>query len=143
MNERIEELRDKARSLPLKPGVYLHKDKTGRVIYVGKAKALKNRVSQYFQSDSRHSPKTRKMVSNVWDFDIIVTESEYEALVLENSMIKKYKPKYNILLKDDKGYPYIKVTTSKPFPEFSIVSKPQADADRYFARIRAASLHTA
>ena len=132
MNERIDELREKARSLPLKPGVYLHKDKTGQVIYVGKAKALKNRVSQYFQSDSRHSPKTRKMVSHVWDFDIIITESEYEALVLENSMIKKYKPKYNILLKDDKGYPYIKVTTSKPFPEFSIVSKPQADADRYF-----------
>ncbi|MBP3312266.1 MAG: excinuclease ABC subunit C, partial [Butyricicoccus sp.] len=132
MNERIDELREKARNLPLEPGVYLHKDKTGRVIYVGKAKALKNRVSQYFQSDSRHSPKTRKMVSNVWDFDIIVTESEYEALVLENSMIKKYKPKYNILLKDDKGYPYIKVTTSKPFPEFSLVSKPQADADRYF-----------
>ena len=132
MNERIDELREKARNLPLEPGVYLHKDKTGRVIYVGKAKALKNRVSQYFQSDSRHSPKTRKMVSNVWDFDIIVTESEYEALVLENSMIKKYKPKYNILLKDDKGYPYIKVTTSRPFPEFSLVSGPQADADRYF-----------
>ena len=131
-SERFEELKAKARSLPLQPGVYLHKDKTGKVIYVGKAKALKNRVSQYFQSDSRHSPKTRRMVSNIWDFDIIVTETEFEALVLENSMIKKYKPKYNILLKDDKGYPYIKVTTSKPYPSFSIVSKPAADADRYF-----------
>ncbi len=130
--ERREELKSKVLALPYEPGVYIMKNRAGEVIYVGKAKALKNRVSQYFQSDSRHSPKTRKMVSNIWDFDIIVTESEFEALVLENSMIKKYKPKYNILLKDDKGYPYIKVTTSKPYPSFSIVSKPEADADRYF-----------
>ena len=102
------------------------------MIYVGKAKALKNRVSQYFQSGSQHTPKTAKMVSNIWDFDIIVTESEFEALVLENSMIKKYKPKYNILLKDDKGYPYIKVSLSQPFPGFTVVPKPQQDADRYF-----------
>ncbi len=108
------------------------KNRDGQVIYVGKAKALKNRVSQYFQSDSRHSPKTIRMVSNIWDFDIIVTETEFEALVLENQMIKKYQPKYNILLKDDKGYPFIKVTTSKPYPSFSIVPKPGHDADRYF-----------
>lgn len=132
MSARFDELKSKVLALPYEPGVYIMKDRQGEVIYVGKAKALKNRVSQYFQSDSRHSPKTRKMVSHIWDFDIIVTESEFEALVLENSMIKKYKPKYNILLKDDKGYPYIKVTTSKPYPAFSIVSKPQADADRYF-----------
>ena len=132
MSERFDELKSRVLALPYETGVYIMKNRQGEVIYVGKAKALKNRVSQYFQSDSRHSPKTRKMVSNIWDFDIIVTESEFEALVLENSMIKKYKPKYNILLKDDKGYPYIKVTTSKPYPAFSIVSKPQADADRYF-----------
>lgn len=132
MSERFEELKAKVLSLPFEPGVYIMKNRDGTVIYVGKAKALKNRVSQYFQSDSRHSPKTIRMVSNIWDFDIIVTETEFEALVLENQMIKKYQPKYNILLKDDKGYPFIKVTTSKPYPEFSIVSKPGHDADRYF-----------
>ena len=132
MSERFEELKAKVLSLPFEPGVYIVKNRDGQVIYVGKAKALKNRVSQYFQSDSRHSPKTIRMVSNIWDFDIIVTETEFEALVLENQMIKKYQPKYNILLKDDKGYPFIKVTTSKPYPSFSIVAKPGHDADRYF-----------
>lgn len=132
MSERFEELKAKVLSLPFEPGVYIMKNRDGQVIYVGKAKALKNRVSQYFQSDSRHSPKTIRMVSNIWDFDIIVTETEFEALVLENQMIKKYQPKYNILLKDDKGYPFIKVTTSKPYPSFSIVPKPGHDADRYF-----------
>ena len=132
MSERFEELKAKVLSLPFEPGVYIMKNRDGQVIYVGKAKALKNRVSQYFQSDSRHSPKTIRMVSNIWDFDSIVTETEFEALVLENQMIKKYQPKYNILLKDDKGYPFIKVTTSKPYPSFSIVPKPGHDADRYF-----------
>ena len=132
MQERFEELKNRVRSLPLTPGVYIMKDKAGQVIYVGKAKALKNRVSQYFQSDVRHSPKTLRMVSHIHDFDMIVTETEFEALVLENQMIKKYQPKYNILLKDDKGYPFIKVTLSRPYPEFSIVPKPAADADRYF-----------
>ena len=132
MSERFEELKAKVLSLPFEPGVYIMKNRDGQVIYVGKAKALKNCVSQYFQSDSRHSPKTIRMVSNIWDFDIIVTETEFEALVLENQMIKKYQPKYNILLKDDKGYPFIKVTTSKPYPSFSIVAKPGHDADRYF-----------
>lgn len=129
---RFDELKIKVLSLPYEAGVYIMKNKAGEVIYVGKAKALKNRVSQYFGSDTRHSPKTKVMVSNIWDFEIIVTETEFEALVLENAMIKKYKPKYNILLKDDKGYPFIKVSTSKPFPEFEIVSAPKADKDRYF-----------
>lgn len=132
MGKRFDELKTKALSLPYSSGVYIMKNKDFEVIYVGKAKALKNRVSQYFQSESRHSPKTRVMVSNIWDFEIIITESEFEALVLENAMIKKYQPKYNILLKDDKGYPFIKVTTSKPYPDFEIVSAPKADADRYF-----------
>lgn len=127
-----EELKNRVLSLPYQPGVYIMKNAAGQVIYVGKAKALKNRVTSYFQSPASMTPKTRRMVSQIDDFDIIVTESEFEALVLENSMIKKYKPKYNILLKDDKGYPYIRVTTSQPYPEFAIVSKPAADADRYF-----------
>ncbi len=127
-----EELKARVLSLPYEPGVYIMKNAAGKVIYVGKAKALKNRVTSYFQSPAGMTPKTRRMVSQIHDFDIIVTESEFEALVLENSMIKKYKPKYNILLKDDKGYPYIRVTTSQPYPEFSIVAKPCADADRYF-----------
>lgn len=126
-----EELHQKVLTLPREPGVYIMKNKHNQVIYVGKAKALKNRVSQYFQNEARHSPKTRKMVENIDDFDIIVCSSEFEALVLENQMIKKYKPKYNILLKDDKGYPFIRVTTGQPYPQFSVVGKPQADAARY------------
>lgn len=95
---RKEELKTRVLSLPREPGVYLMKNKDGDVIYVGKAKALKNRVTSYFQNDSRLNPKTRRLVSLIDDFEIIVTESEFEALVLENAMIKKYKPKYNILL---------------------------------------------
>ncbi len=128
----IQQLKERVRKLPMQPGVYLHKDKTGKVIYVGKAKLLRNRVSNYFQPPERLSPKTRQLVSHIDDFDIIVTDSEFEALVLENSMIKKYKPKYNILLKDDKGYPYIRVDTGVPYPEFKVVSKPAKDGARYF-----------
>ena len=108
--DRMERLREKARNLTDMPGVYLMKDNTGEVIYVGKAKVLKNRVSSYFRNNSSHNEKVRKMVSNVEDFDFIVTNSEFEALVLECSLIKQYNPKYNILLKDDKGYHYIKVS---------------------------------
>ena len=127
-----EQLKERVRKLPMQPGVYLHKDKTGKVIYVGKAKLLRNRVSNYFQAPERLTPKTRQLVSHIDDFDIIVTETEFEALVLENSMIKKYKPKYNILLKDDKGYPYIRLNTDAPYPAFSIVSRPGHDGARYF-----------
>ena len=127
-----EQLKERVRKLPMQPGVYLHKDKTGKVIYVGKAKLLRNRVSNYFQAPERLNAKTRQLVSHIDDFDIIVTESEFEALVLENSMIKKYKPKYNILLKDDKGYPYIRLNTDAPYPAFTVVSKPAHDGARYF-----------
>ncbi len=127
-----EQLKERVRKLPMQPGVYLHKDKTGKVIYVGKAKLLKNRVSSYFQPPERLTPKTRQLVSHIDDFDIIVTETEFEALVLENSMIKKYKPKYNILLKDDKGYPYIRVDVKAAYPDFQVVSKPARDGARYF-----------
>lgn len=127
-----EQLKERVRKLPMQPGVYLHKDKTGKVIYVGKAKALRNRVSNYFQAPERLNAKTRQLVSHIDDFDIIVTQTEFEALVLENSMIKKYKPKYNILLKDDKGYPYIRLSQNAPYPAFSVVSRPEEDGARYF-----------
>ena len=110
MNNKLRELKDKANKLPLSPGVYIMKDKDGKIIYIGKAKALKNRVSQYFGSQEKHYVKVRKMVENVADFDYILTDSEFEALVLECSLIKQNMPKYNILLKDDKGFSYIKIT---------------------------------
>ena len=106
----IKQLRKKAMDLPLSPGVYVMKNNAGEIIYIGKAKALRNRVSQYFGSQNNHSLKVRRMVENVHDFDYILVASEFEALVLECSLIKQHHPKYNILLKDDKGYGYIKVT---------------------------------
>ena len=109
-NPKLKQLREKAMRLPLTSGVYLMKNKSGKIIYIGKAKALKNRVSQYFGSQNTHPPKVRRMVENVDDFDYILTDSEFEALVLECSLIKQNMPKYNILLKDDKGYSYIKIT---------------------------------
>lgn len=109
-NTKLTLLREKAMKLPLTPGVYIMKNKSGKIIYIGKAKKLKNRVSQYFGSQNRHSTKVRKMVENVDDFDYILTDTEFEALVLECSLIKQNMPKYNILLKDDKGYSYIKIT---------------------------------
>ncbi|MGN1444026.1 MAG: excinuclease ABC subunit UvrC [Acutalibacteraceae bacterium] len=109
-NPKLRELRKKSMKLPLSPGVYIMKDKSGKIIYIGKAKQLKNRVSQYFGSQNTHTVKVRKMVENVDDFDYILTDSEFEALVLECSLIKQNMPKYNILLKDDKGYSYIKIT---------------------------------
>ena len=108
--EHIKELRARAMRLPLHPGVYIMHDKSGEIIYIGKAKALKNRVSQYFGSDKNHEEKVRKMVSNVEYFEYILTDSEFEALVLECNLIKLHKPKYNILLKDDKGYHYIRIS---------------------------------
>ncbi len=128
----IEDLKKKANSLPLEPGVYIMRDKADKVIYVGKAKKLKNRVSQYFQDTASHTPKTRIMVSKVDHFDVIVAASEFEALVLECSLIKRYLPKYNILLKDDKGYPYIRLDMHDPYPKMSIVSKISDDGAAYF-----------
>lgn len=110
MFERLEYLREKANKLPLTPGVYQMKDTGGKIIYIGKAKALKNRVSSYFRAVESHNAKTYRLVQNIHDFDFIVTQTELDALVLEASLIKLYSPKYNILLKDDKGYNYIKVS---------------------------------
>ena len=116
--------------LPKTPGVYLMKNSKGEIIYVGKAKALKNRVSQYFGSQNNHTVKVRKMVENVNDFDYILTDSEFEALVLECSLIKQYSPKYNILLKDDKGYSYIRVSGGD-WPKISAVMQKADDGARY------------
>ena len=110
MNPKLEELRKKAMALPLLPGVYIMHDKSGEIIYIGKAKALRNRVSQYFGSQNNHAEKVRRMVENVDRFEYIITDSEFEALILECSLIKQHTPKYNILLKDDKGYSYIRVS---------------------------------
>ena len=127
-----EELRAKANDLPLAPGVYLMMDKTGKVIYVGKAKKLKNRVSQYFQeNNASHNEKTRRMVSQVDRFDTIFVSSEFEALILENSLIKQHMPRYNILLKDDKGYPFVRLGR-EPYARFTMVNKPADDGARYF-----------
>jgi excinuclease ABC subunit C len=128
----FDELKDKALSLPYEPGVYIMRDKTDKVIYVGKAKKLKNRVSQYFQDTASHSPKTRLMVSKIDHFDVIVAASEFEALVLECSLIKRYLPKYNILLKDDKGYPYLRLNMKEDYPRISLVSKISNDGASYF-----------
>ena len=126
------ELKEAANALPLEPGVYIMRDKANVVIYVGKAKKLKNRVSQYFQDTASHSPKTRLMVSKVDRFEVIVAASEFEALVLECSLIKQYMPKYNILLKDDKGFPYIRIDHKSPYPKLSIANKVSDDGALYF-----------
>ena len=123
-------LRKKAMSLPLLPGVYIMKNADGEIIYIGKAKALKNRVSQYFGSQNRHPIKVRKMVENVDRFDYIVTGSEFEALVLECSLIKQHSPKYNILLKDDKGYSYIRISEGE-YRKISAVFNKKDDGSEY------------
>lgn len=118
--------------LPDKPGVYLMKNSLGEVIYVGKAKVLKNRVRQYFQSSKNHSEKVKAMVKNIAEFEYIVTDSEMEALILECNLIKKYSPKYNISLKDDKFYPFIKITTNEDFPRVFITRNFAKDGNKYF-----------
>ena len=128
----FDELKDKALSLPYAPGVYIMRDQTDQVIYVGKAKKLKNRVSQYFQDTASHTTKTRTMVSKIHHFDVIVAASEFEALVLECSLIKRYMPKYNILLKDDKGYPYLRLNMKEVYPTITMVRKVADDGAEYF-----------
>ncbi len=128
----LEELKEKARALPLRPGVYIMQNLHHEVIYVGKAKALKNRVSQYFQDAASHTEKTRAMVSQVDTFDVIVAESEFEALVLESALIKRHQPHYNILLKDDKGYHYIREAMENGMLRLSLASRAAEDGARYF-----------
>ena len=123
MNPKMKELRERAMKLPLEPGVYIMHNSKKEIIYIGKAKALKNRVSQYFGSQNNHTEKVRRMVDNVDYFEYIITDSEFEALVLEASLIKQHKPRYNILLKDDKGYSYIKIS-KEPYPRITEAKKP-------------------
>lgn len=130
MEDKIKQLRAKAMTLPLNPGVYIMRDKNKKIIYIGKAKLLKNRVSQYFGSHTNHTPKVIRMVENVDTFDYIVTDSEFEALVLECSLIKQNSPRYNILLKDDKGYSYIKITNEQ-WPRIKAVNKLEQDGAQY------------
>ncbi len=130
MNSKISELRKKAMALPLLPGVYIMHDKSGDIIYIGKAKALKNRVSQYFGSQNNHAEKVRRMVDNVDDFEYIITDSEFEALILECSLIKQHTPKYNILLKDDKGYSYIRISPGD-WSKISYVLQKKDDGAEY------------
>lgn len=127
----MDVIREKLKLLPDNPGVYIMLDKFGNVIYVGKARILKNRVRQYFHNSPKPE-KVMKMVENITDFNYIITDSEIDALALENNLIKKYKPKYNILLKDDKTYPYIKANLNEDFPNFSITRKIKKDGCRYF-----------
>ena len=128
--DRIERLRDKANSLPMTPGVYIMKNSSGEVIYVGKSKKLKNRVGSYF-TGNRHTFKTEKLVSRIEDFDYIVCKTEIEALTLENVLIKKHSPKYNIKLKDAKSYPYIKVT-GESYPHLYVTRERKSDRSRYY-----------
>ena len=130
METKLKSLKQKANSLPLTPGVYIMKDKSGKIIYIGKAKALKNRVTQYFGSNTNHTTKVIRMVSQVDDFEYILCDTEYEALLLESNLIKKHLPKYNILLKDDKGYHYIKVTY-EAWPKIKAVMQKEKDRAEY------------
>lgn len=129
-NPRLPYLRDKTSKLTTSPGCYIMKDASSKIIYIGKAKNLKNRVTSYFRKGQDHLPKVWKMVSHVNDYDFIVTDSEFEALVLECSLIKQYSPKYNILLKDDKGYSYIRIT-NEPFPRLQSVLQKYDDNAEY------------
>lgn len=132
MTDKNRELLDKSGNLPLSPGVYIFKNKSGNIIYVGKSKALRQRVSQYFQENAKHSFKTQKMIESVHDYDYMLTDSEIEALALENRLIKMHQPKFNIKLKDDKSYPYIKVTLNEEYPRMYVVRARQNDGARYF-----------
>ncbi len=123
---------EKLKNLPLTPGVYLMKDSEGGIIYIGKSKVLKNRVSQYFQKTANHSPKTVAMVEKIEDFDYVLTDTEAEALALECNLIKKYRPKYNILLKDDKQFPYIKITMNEDYPRIIMTRRVVKDGGLYF-----------
>ena len=125
-------VREKLKLLPENPGVYIMKDAAGKIIYVGKAVVLKNRVRQYFQSSRNHTPKVRAMVAKVADFEFIMTASEVEALILECNLIKKHRPRYNISLKDDKSYPYVKVTLQDDFPRVFLTHRIVKDGARYF-----------
>src|SRR5690606_37689301 len=120
------------KNLPLKPGVYLMKDERGEIIYVGKAKRLRNRVRSYFNASAENSLKTMRLREQIRDIDYIVEENEIKALIVEETLIKRHQPRYNISLKDDKRYPYIKITWGAPFPKVETTRRVENDGSRYF-----------
>ncbi len=127
------DIQEELKKLPQKPGVYIMKDSLGAIIYIGKAISLKNRVRQYFQaSNQAQNPKVMHMVPNISEFEYIVTDNELEALILECNLIKKHHPKYNVMLKDDKNYPYLKLTVNEAFPKLYLTRKLSKDKARYF-----------
>ncbi len=128
----IMQMEDKLKLLPAKPGAYLFRDDTGKIIYVGKAVSLKHRVRSYFQAATAQPPKNKVMMEKAADFDVIVTDSEVEALILEQNLIKEHRPRYNVLLKDDKSYPYLKVTLADDYPRVMITRRHVKDGSRYF-----------
>src|SRR3712207_4328922 len=132
-------LDEKLKNLPVSPGVYLHKNADGKIIYVGKAKNLRNRVRQYFQSSRNQDRKTRELVKRIVDFEFIVVDNEVEALVLESNLIKKHKPRFNVLLKDDKQYPHLKMT-NEAFPKVVITRKITRDGSHYYGPFLPANL---
>src|SRR5512147_654801 len=130
--ELSEKLQGILATLPTKPGCYIYRNATGDVIYVGKAISLKNRVRSYFHADASHDAKTRRLVRDIADAEWIVVGSELEALILEMNLIKKHRPKYNVRLKDDKRYPYIKIHWNEPFPKVTVTRQMAEDGSRYF-----------
>jgi len=125
------ELKDKIKNLPSNPGVYIYKNKNGKVIYVGKASNIRNRVRSYFQSNKHFDAKTTALVRNIHDLEYIITDTEAEALILEDTLIKRHKPRYNIMLRDDKTYPYIKIT-NEPYPRIFSTRRVVRDGSKYF-----------
>ncbi|HQL24291.1 MAG TPA: GIY-YIG nuclease family protein, partial [candidate division Zixibacteria bacterium] len=132
MAPHIAELDLKLRNLPSSPGVYLFRDRRGRILYIGKAKILRNRVRSYFQRGNGHEERIARMVAQVADLEVIVTDSEVEALIFEANLVREHKPHYNVNLKDDKHFPYIKITTNEPFPRVLIVRRIEKDGATYF-----------
>ncbi len=125
-------IKDKLTVLPDRPGVYMFKDANSAILYVGKAKNLRNRVRSYFRTNAHEHPRTEALLEKTVDFEILSTDSEIEALILEANLIKEHKPRYNVSLKDDKRYPYIKVTVNEPFPRMLVVRRMRKDGARYF-----------
>src|ERR1043166_1140833 len=130
---------EKLKTLPKSPGIYIHKNASGKIIYVGKAKNLRNRVRSYFQASRDHDPKTKQLVSYIADFEFIIVDNEVEALVLESNLIKKHKPRFNVFLKDDKSYPHLKVT-NEPFPKVVVTRKILRDGSNYYGPFLPGSL---
>src|SRR5262245_64889936 len=124
-------LKEKLESVPARPGVYLFKDGAGTIVYVGKARVLRDRVRSYFQASRPIDPRKGSMVEEIQDLDLVLTDSEMEALALENNLIKRHQPRYNVLLRDDKNHPYLKLTLGEEYPRLYVVRRPAEDAHAY------------